>query len=69
MMISKVRIAAIEIDFSSSDTYNILKFVQKRSQQVIRNRNTIQQRNELRKEQFANEKKELAGFDFDKVII
>ena len=29
MMISKVRIAAIGIDFSSSNTYNILKFVQK----------------------------------------
>ncbi len=69
IMISKIRIAAIEIDFSYSDIYNILKFVQKRSQQVIRNRNTIQQQNEKRKKQFANEKKELASFDFDKVIM
>ena len=68
-MISKIRIAAIEIDFSYSDIYNILKFVQKRSQQVIRNHNTIQQRNKKRKKQFANEKKELASFDFDKVIM
>ncbi len=68
-MISKIRIAAIGIDFSYSDIYNILKFVQKRSQQVIRNHNTIQQRNKKRKKQFANEKKELASFDFDKVII
>ena len=68
VMISKVRIIATETAFSYSDTCNILKFVQERSRQVIRNRNAIHQRNEARKEQFANEKKELAGFDFDKVI-
>ena len=68
-MISKVRIAAIGKEFSYSDTYNILKFVQERSQQVIKNRSAIQQRNEVRKEKYANERKELAGFDFDKVIM
>ena len=68
VMISKVRMIATETAFSYSDTCNILKFVQERSRQVIRNRNAIHQRNEARKEQFANEKKELAGFDFDKVI-
>ena len=68
-MISKVRVAAIGKDFSYSDICNILKFGQERSQQVIKNRNTIKQRNEARKELYANEKKELAGFDFDKVIV
>ena len=52
---------AIGKDFSYSDICNILKFVQERSQQVIKNHNTIKQRNEARKEQFANEKKELAA--------
>jgi hypothetical protein len=66
-MISKVHIAATGTDFSYSNICNILKFVHERSQQVIKNRNTIQQRNEMRKEKYANEKKELAGFDFDKV--
>lgn len=68
VMISKVRLAAIGTEFSYPDTCNILKFVQERSQQVINNRSAIQQRNEVRKEQYANERKELAGFDFDKVI-
>jgi len=69
IMISKVRVAATEKEFSHSDMCNILKFVQERSQQNIRNRNTIQQRNEIRKEKFSNDRKELAGFDFDKVIL
>src|SRR5437764_6029494 len=45
IMISKVHIAATGTDFSYSDICNILKFVHERSQQVIKNRNTIQQRN------------------------
>ncbi|RHZ67401.1 hypothetical protein Glove_301g3 [Diversispora epigaea] len=49
--------------------HNILKFVQERSQQVIRNRDTIQLQNEERKIKFANEKKELIGFDFDKELV
>jgi hypothetical protein len=69
VMISKVRMAATEKDFSHSDICNILKFTQERSQQNVRNRNTIQQRNEIRKEKFSNDRKELAGFDFDKVIL
>ena len=40
-MISKVRVAATGTDFSHPDTCNILKFVHERSQQVIKNRNTI----------------------------
>lgn len=69
VMISNVHITAVETEFSYSDKINILKFVQERSRQVIKNRSTIQQRNEGRKEQYANERKELAGFDFDKVIV
>ena len=68
IMIKKVHTIATEKEFSSSDEYNILKFVQERSQQIVRNRNTIQQRNEMRKEKFSNDRKELAGFDFDKVM-
>ena len=69
VMISKVRLAATEKDFSYSDICNILSFVKERSQNVLKNRSTIQQRNETRKEKFANDRKELAGFDFDKVIL
>ena len=47
---------------------NILKFVRERSQKVLKNRSEIQQQNETRKEKFANDRKELAGFDFDKVM-
>ncbi|CAB4383604.1 unnamed protein product [Rhizophagus irregularis] len=65
-MISKVRIAATEKDFSHSDICNILKFAQERFQQNVRNHNTIQQRNEIRKKKFSNDRKELVGFDFDK---
>jgi len=68
VMIKKVHTIATEKEFSYSDEYNILKFVQERSQQIVRNRNTIQQRNEMRKEKFSNDRKELAGFDFDKVM-
>ena len=69
VMISKVRTAATEKDFSYSDISNILNFAKERSQNVLKNRSTIQQRNEVRKEKFANDKKELAGFDFNKVIL
>ncbi|CAB4410237.1 unnamed protein product [Rhizophagus irregularis] len=68
-MISKVRVVATGVDFSYSDICNILKFVQERSRQVIKNRSAIQQRNEARKEQYANERKDLAGFDFDKELV
>ena len=68
VMISKVHTAATEKDFSYSDICNILNFAKERSQNVYKNRSTIQQRNEARKEKFANDRKELAGFDFDKVI-
>uniref|UniRef100_U9TP61 DNA 3'-5' helicase n=1 Tax=Rhizophagus irregularis (strain DAOM 181602 / DAOM 197198 / MUCL 43194) TaxID=747089 RepID=U9TP61_RHIID len=69
VMISKVRAAATEKDFSYSDICNILNFVKERSQNVLKNRSTIQQRNEARKEKFANDRKELAGFDFDKELV
>ncbi|RGB24504.1 P-loop containing nucleoside triphosphate hydrolase protein [Rhizophagus diaphanus] len=68
-MISKVCVIATGVDFSYSDICNILKFVQERSRQVIKNRSAIQQRNEARKEQYASERKELAGFDFDKELV
>ncbi|RHZ48037.1 hypothetical protein Glove_562g38 [Diversispora epigaea] len=69
IMISKICMAAIGKEFINSDMHNISNFVQERSQQVIRNRNIIQQRNEARKVKFANEKQELAGFDFDKELV
>ncbi|CAB4423509.1 unnamed protein product [Rhizophagus irregularis] len=69
VMISKVRTVATEKDFSYSDICNILNFVKKRSQNVFKNHSTIQQRNEARKEKFANDRKELAGFDFDKELV
>ncbi|PKC63476.1 hypothetical protein RhiirA1_463709 [Rhizophagus irregularis] len=68
-MISKVRVVATGVDFSYSDICNILKFVQERSRQVIKNRSAIQQKNEARKEQYVSERKELAGFDFDKELV
>ncbi|RIA88926.1 hypothetical protein C1645_825607 [Glomus cerebriforme] len=61
VIISNVHITAVETEFSYSDKINILKFVQERSRQVIKNHSTIQQRNEGRKEQYANKRKELAG--------
>ena len=69
VMISKVHTAATEKEFSHSDICNILDFIKERSQNILRNRSTIQQRNEARKDKFANDRKELAGFDFDKVIL
>ncbi|RIA80355.1 hypothetical protein C1645_745300 [Glomus cerebriforme] len=59
----------IKTEFSYSDKINILKFVQERLRQVIKNYSTIQQKNEERKEQYANERKELTGFDFDKKLV
>ena len=67
-MIFKVYTAATEKDFSYSNIYNIQNFVKERSKIVLKNRSVIQQWNEARKEKFANDKKELADFDFDKVI-
>ena len=67
-MISKVYTATTGKDFSYSDVYNTQNFVKERSEIVLKNRSTIQQRNEAKKEKFANDKKELAGFDFDKII-
>ncbi|EXX68093.1 hypothetical protein RirG_108190 [Rhizophagus irregularis DAOM 197198w] len=52
-MISKVRVVATG----------------ERSRQVIKNRSAIQQKNEARKEQYVSERKELAGFDFDKELV
>ncbi|CAI2185301.1 16988_t:CDS:2, partial [Funneliformis geosporum] len=51
------------------DVYNILKFVKERSQKIIKNHSVIQQLNEIRKEQFSNYRRELAGFDFDKELV
>ncbi|EXX74195.1 hypothetical protein RirG_053340 [Rhizophagus irregularis DAOM 197198w] len=68
VMMAKVYTAATNKDFSYPDMCNILNFVKERSQKVSINHNTIQQRNEARKEKFANDRKELSGFNFDKVI-
>ncbi|POG62989.1 hypothetical protein GLOIN_2v1485047 [Rhizophagus irregularis DAOM 181602=DAOM 197198] len=66
VMMAKVYTAATNKDFSYPDMCNILNFVKERSQKVSINHNTIQQRNEARKEKFANDRKELSGFNFDK---
>ncbi|GBC33646.2 putative sgs1 protein [Rhizophagus irregularis DAOM 181602=DAOM 197198] len=69
VMMAKVYTAATNKDFSYPDMCNILNFVKERSQKVSINHNTIQQRNEARKEKFANDRKELSGFNFDKKLV
>ena len=66
-MIEVVCKAAQSCEFSLHDQHNINKFVGKRQNQLNYNRSVIDKRNQERAANYANERKELQGFDFSQV--
>jgi len=64
-----IRSICTNTPFSKVDLDNISNLVSERDKQGSRNREAIHSRHQKRHEQFAQDQKELQGFDFSQVII